>query len=188
MVRISIKPNKPGFYLIFDVTKVYQPDRLLGRKTESQVAIFHDNELVAVHFPIFAGKRRTNKDHYPPDTGKYMEWDTEYCIREAGKVGVNTTRIVHSLLNEEVIRNLRSAQNIIRLQNKYGEERLEAACTRAVYFGNYDYHSIKTILEKELDKHNDIFSPPERQLSDTYARSIDELINGEVLHGNTCSN
>ena len=29
MVRISIKPNKPGFYLIFDVTKVYQPDRLL---------------------------------------------------------------------------------------------------------------------------------------------------------------
>ena len=30
MVRISIKPNKPGFYLIFDVTKVYQPDRLLG--------------------------------------------------------------------------------------------------------------------------------------------------------------
>ena len=30
MVRISIKPNKPGFYLIFDVTKVYQPDRLLA--------------------------------------------------------------------------------------------------------------------------------------------------------------
>ena len=29
MVRISIKPNKPGFYLIFDVTKVYQPDRLI---------------------------------------------------------------------------------------------------------------------------------------------------------------
>lgn len=161
---------------------------VLGRKTESQVAIFHDNELVAVHFPIFAGKRRTNKNHYPPDTGKYMEWDTEYCIREAGKVGVNTTRIVHSLLNEEVIRNLRSAQNIIRLQKKYGAERLEAACTRAVYFGNYDYHSIKTILEKELDKNNDIFSPPERKLSETYARNIDELINGEVLHGNTCTN
>lgn len=161
---------------------------VLGRKTESQVAIFYDNELVAVHFPIFAGKRRTNKDHYPPDTGRYMEWDTEYCLIEAGKVGVNTRRIVHSLLKEEVIRNLRSAQNIIRLQKKYGEERLEAACTRAVYFGNYDYYSIKTILEKELDKRNDIFSPPERKLSDVYARSMDELLNREVIDGNACAN
>ena len=36
MVRISIKPNKPGFYLIFDVTKVYQPDRLLEKQRDSR--------------------------------------------------------------------------------------------------------------------------------------------------------
>ena len=40
MVRISIKPNKPGFYLIFDVTKVYQPDRLLAEFTKKHPQIF----------------------------------------------------------------------------------------------------------------------------------------------------
>ena len=181
---IHIQFNKAYYSVPYGLRGEY----VIGRKTESQVAIFFDNELVAVHFPIFAGKRRTNKDHYPPDTGRYMEWDTEYCLRESGKVGVNTRRIVSSLLEKEVIRNLRSAQNIIRMQKKYGEERLEAACTRAVYFGNHDYYSIKTILEKELDKRNDIFSPPERKLSDTYARSLDELLTGEVHHGNARAN
>ncbi len=176
-------------HIQFDKAYYSTPHTLRGkyveaRKTESQIAIFYDNELVAVHFPIHAGKRRTNKDHYPPEMGKYMEWDTEYCLLEASKVGINTTRIVHSLLNEEAIRNLRSAQNIIRLQKKYSAQRLEAACTRAVYFGNYNYHSIKSILEKELDEQDDIFSPPVNHLSQTYARTIDELINKETACGN----
>jgi len=171
----------------YSVPYTLRGEYVLGRKTESQVAVFYENELIAVHFPAYSGKRRTNKDHYPADTGRYMEWDTEYCLKEAGKVGINTRRIVHSLLKDEVIRNLRSAQNIIRLQKKYGCERLENACTRAVFYGNNTYHSIKNILEQELDKRNDLFSHPEQELSDTYARSIDELIN-EVCHGNTCAN
>ena len=54
MVRISIKPNKPGFYLIFDVTKVYQPDRLLVRIVSDKVMIATVQDLV-IH-PDYQGK------------------------------------------------------------------------------------------------------------------------------------
>ena len=46
----------------------------------------------------------------------------------------------------------RSCLGILRLGTKYGEDRLEAACSRAVSWGAFSYKSVKSILEKELDK------------------------------------
>ncbi len=92
------------------------------------------------------------------------------------------------ILNKEAIRNLRSAQNIICLGNKYGKERLEAAFRRAVFYGSYKYGSIKNILERELDNYEDFGSPLETQLSTEYARSIGELLNKEILKGNIYTN
>jgi len=75
------------------------------------------------------------------------------------------------------------------MQKKYGVYRLEAACKRAVFFHNYSYSGIKTILEKELDKRNDLFikNNPEKQLSAYYARNIKELLK-EISDGNICTN
>ena len=155
-----------------------------ARKTDSQVAVFHDNELVAVHIPAPTGKRRTNKDHYPPDTGRYMEQDTEYCIQQAFNIGPYTHRIVMSLLKEEAIRNLRSAQNIIRLKKKFGLLRLEDACKRAVYYNNYTYGGVKNILEKEIDRQDILFEEDTRELCSLYARDLSRLLSKEVSLGN----
>lgn len=168
-------------HIQFDKAYYSVPYELRGeyveaRKTDSQVTVFHQNELVAVHIPASPGQRRTNKDHYPPDTGRYMEQDTEYCIRQALSIGQYTHRIVKSLLKEEVIRNLRSAQNIIRLKKKFGFSRLEAASKRAVYYGNYTYGGVKNILEKELDKQEFLFEEDTRQLSSLYARDLSKLL------------
>lgn len=168
-------------HIQFDKAYYSTPHTLRGqyveaRKTKSQVAIFFDNELIAVHFPALPGKRRTNRDHYPAEIGTYMEWDTNYCIREALRVGPSTHETVNALLNGDVIRNLRSAQNIIRLQGKYGKERLERACYRAGYFENYTYGGVKRILEREYDKLDDLDIPTLKILSDDYARPLKELI------------
>ncbi len=163
---------------------------ILARKTDSQVAIFrNDIELVAVHMPAAPGGRRTNKDHYPPNEFSYMQYDSDYCLKKAAEIGKNTCIVVNSLLNKGVIRNLRSAQNIIRMQKKYGVYRLEEACIRAVFFHNYSYSGIKTILEKGLDKENNLFikNNPEKKLNAYYARNIKELLK-EISDGNICTN
>jgi hypothetical protein len=46
----------------------------------------------------------------------------------------------------------RSCLGIIRLGKQHGDERLEAACRRACYFGSYSYKSIESILQNQLDR------------------------------------
>ena len=177
---IHIQFDKAYYSVPFELRGEY----VEARKTDSQVAVFYDNELVAVHSPAPAGKRRTNRDHYPAEIGRYMEYDTDYCIQKALTIGPYTHRIVKSLLIEEAIRNLRSAQNIIRLKKKFGLSRLEAACKRAVYYGNYTYGGVKNILEKQLDKQDFLFQQNTCRLSSLYARDLSQLLNKEVSNGN----
>jgi transposase len=181
---IHIQLDKAYYSVPFE----YRGQRVLARKTDSQVAIFNAAyDLIAVHMPGSPGKRRTKMEHYPPDEFNYMKYDSHYCMDKALEIGENTLQVVDELLNKGVIRNLRSAQNIIRMHKKYGKIRLEAACKRAVFFKNYTYAGIKNILEKELDKQPFLFDEEnaEKKLSTEYARNIKKMLmevkNGDIL-------
>jgi len=176
-------------YAYYSVPYELRGEQVLTRKTSSQIAIFHENKLVAVHFPASPGKRRTNPEHYPPDKRKFMKWDTDHCIAQAKKAGENTLIVIQRLLLHEPIRNLRSAQNILRKADKYGTEKLEAACKRAVFFGNYTYYGIKNILEKNIDTDACLSFEAERKTLDaSYARDINKLLLKEETHGNNGTN
>jgi transposase len=174
----------------YSVPYKYRGQRVLARGTTSQIAIFNESyELIAVHIPGRPGKRRTKMEHYPPDEFNYMRYDSDYCMDKALEIGENTLQVLDELLHGGVIRNLRSAQNIIRMTKKYGKTRLEAACKRAVFFKNYTYAGIKSILEKELDKQPFLFDEenPAMELNSHYARNIKKMLM-EVTHGNICTN
>jgi len=161
------------------------------RKTENQVTLFKNEiDLVAVHPVVPRGKRQTNMDHYPPDEDNYMKNDTSYCLRQSQSIGNHTHAVVQELLEGGPVRNLRSAQNIIRMVKKYSPQRVEAACKRAVFFNNYSYGSIKSILEKEMDKQGLLYGekPLQKQLSGAYAYNLKEYLKEITEHGNIRSN
>jgi len=67
-------------------------------------------------------------------------------------------------------------QAILRLEESVGAQRLEAACARAVHFGDVRYRRIKQILNAALDRDplpDTPVSPPARQY--TFARSSTEF-------------
>jgi len=170
-------------HIQFDKAYYSVPCELRGkdvwaRKTSSQITVFHDNSLVSVHYPVNPGQRSTKKEHYPDDKFQYMEWDTNYCMTKAAKIGDAVFHLVNRLLNEEPIRNLRAAQNIIRLETKYGQKNLEAAVKCAVSFNNFTYGAVKTILQKNLNTeiHNE-GDESVKSLDSTYARDLGELLN-----------
>lgn len=176
-------------YAYYSVPCELRGEYVWARKTSSQITIFHDNNLVAVHFPALPGQRKTNSDHYPPDKHRYMMWDTDYCLSAARKIGNNTLHVIEKLLLNEPIRNLRSAQNILRKADKYGTEKVEDACGCASYYNNYTYTCIKNILEKGLT--NNACIPIERwdkKLDASYARDIQQLLNKEAANGNNGAN
>ena len=40
---------------------------------------------------------------------------------------------------------------VISLEKRFGKERVNRACARAVSLGAFSYHSVKSILEKNLE-------------------------------------
>jgi transposase len=123
------------------------------RATEKIVKIYYELELIAVHPRLRKpGERSTVADHMPPEALAYAMADPQWCLREAENVGPNCKGVIDALFADRVLDNLRAAQGIIGLGQRFGQNRLEAACRRALAFANPRYRAVKTILEKGLDQ------------------------------------
>lgn len=83
---------------------------------------------------------------------------------------------VESLLSSHAWHFLRQSQGIIRLADKYGSERLNAACARANAFGDPSYHTVRNILEQGLDA-QPALSAVTGSTAPAFLRGADELFN-----------
>ena len=156
----------------FDKCLYSVPFKLIGQSlwlkaTAVTVRIYHEHELVAVHTRLQRpGSRATLDDHLPPEAIAWKMRDPQWCLKQSEKVGAACHQLVQQLFADKVLENLRAVQGIIRLKDKYGGVRLEAACRRALDYNNPRYGTVKTILEKGLEQH------PSAQLAfDTLAES-----------------
>ena len=101
------------------------------------------------------------------------------CLEIASTIGNATHQTIQYTLNHGTRVGLRKAQAILRLADKYGKERLEAACIRATQYNNYSYESLCKILSNELDKIkgvNPLIAKSENLEETAYMRSADEYI------------
>jgi transposase len=75
-------------------------------------------------------------------------------IRWAGKNGPNTQSLISHVLESRPHpeQGFRSALGIMRLAKRYGPERLEAACGRALVIRGYSYKNVESILKHGLDQ------------------------------------
>ena len=125
------------------------------RYTASTVEIFHRGKRVASHMRNDSpGKHTTLNEHMPESHRRYLEWNPSRIIRWAGTVGDSTAMVVESIMNgrRHPEQGYRSCMGIMRLKKQYSDERLEAACRRAIVIGGISYKSIRSILEKCLDR------------------------------------
>jgi len=126
------------------------------KATPATVRLYRDHELIATHpRQSRPGARCTVDDHMPPNALAWAMRDPQWCLKQAAAVGLQCKALIEHLFADRVLDNLRAAQGVIRLKDKYGAARLEAACERALAFDNPRYRSVKTILEKGLDQHSD---------------------------------
>ncbi|MCF8015712.1 MAG: IS21 family transposase, partial [Chromatiaceae bacterium] len=137
------------------------PFRLLGqtlwlKATSDVVRLYQEHVLVATHVrQLRPGARSTVADHMPPNALAFAMRDPQWCLKQAKAVGPQCQALIERLFADRVLEHLRAAQGVIRLGEKYGAPRLEAACQRALSFDNPRYRSVKTILEKGLDQQHD---------------------------------
>jgi transposase len=125
------------------------------RATQSTIEIFFHNRRVASHRRTHApGRHTTLSEHMPPAHQKYLEWSPDRFTRWAGSIGPNTVQLVQALLDsrQHPQQAYRSCLGLLGLGSRYGEQRLEAACGRALRAGIHSYKGVKNILDAKLDQ------------------------------------
>ena len=90
----------------------------------------------------------------PSSHRAYRRWSPPRVVSRAKQIGPHVSQLVDRLLSEKVHpeQGYRPCLGIVRLADSYGEQRLEAACKRALAFSAVSYKSVKSILEKGLDR------------------------------------
>ena len=107
--------------------------RLWLRATETTVRLFRDHELVATHPRQFRpGGPSTIDEHLPPEAIVYKRRDPQWCLRQSEDIGAACHVLNERLFAHRVLDNLRAAQSVIGLARRFGTQRLEAPCRRAL--------------------------------------------------------
>ncbi len=125
------------------------------RLTETTVELFHKSKRVAAHVRSFqSGQFTTIDDHRPKGHQKYLQWTPSRLVHWAGKVGPHCAKLVDHIMKSRPHPEMgyRSVMGIMRVGKGVGDQRLEAACCRALHFGTCTYKSIQSILEHQLDQ------------------------------------
>jgi len=125
-----------------------------ARITAKTVEIFHRGKLVAMH-PRSLRRHRpsTVPEHMPSSHRRYRDWTHERIQREAATIGDDTAALIELILRSRPHpeQGFRSCIGILGLQKRYGAERLDGACARALALGTRSYSSVAAILKNRQE-------------------------------------
>jgi transposase len=149
----------PDYHVEFEGHRYSVPYGLRGkpvaiRADEFGLELFSCGRRVCAHRRSYLGRGfSTEPSHMPKAHREFADWTPERIERWAAETGENTARLVAGIIESRVYAQtaFRPCLGVISLGDRYGKERLEAACARAVSYGAYSYQAVKTMLAKGLD-------------------------------------
>src|SRR5499426_1654665 len=152
-VNIDYHVDVEGHY--YSVPYALVKQQLDVRLSAQVVELFHKGKRVASHrrSPL-KGRHSTVAAHMPKAHQRYAEWTPQRLVLWAAKTGEATAHVVEAILTSRPHpqQGFRACLGIMRLGKSYGDERLEAACRRAIRIGACSYKRIESILKHDLDQ------------------------------------
>jgi transposase len=96
----------------------------------------------------------TDPAHMPESHRRHAEWTPSRIVSWADRTGPATASLVEAVMaaRPHPEQGFRSCLGIIRLADRYGADRLEAACVRALAARAHSYKSVDSILRTGLDR------------------------------------
>jgi transposase len=125
------------------------------RYTATTVEILCQGKRVASHTRSNRpGKHTTIGEHRPKAHQKYLEWTPSRIVEWAATIGPFTAQLAGRIMAERPHpeQGYRSCMGLIGLGRRYGNDRLESAAKRAIDLQAHSYPSVKSILERGLDR------------------------------------
>ncbi len=129
--------------------------RLDLRATAGTIEILQGGKRVASHAREY-GRRRyvTDPEHMPASHRAHAEWTPSRLIAWAATISKDTAQLAEKMLESRPHPEhaYRACLGLMNLARRYGNERVGAACTRALACGAISYSSVKSILAEGLDQ------------------------------------
>lgn len=135
-----------------------------------QVKIIYDIEEVEIYLNlsrIAVHKRNARKhgystmeEHMPEKHKKYQQtkgWDTDYFLGKSREIGECSSQVMARVLRSKVFteQTYNACLGLLRLSERFGSDRFEMACKRALTAPRITYGLVNNILTNNLDKQNE---------------------------------
>ena len=130
-------------------------ERAEVRVSAGTIEIFVRGRRVASHVRShLVGRHTTVEAHMPPAHRAHRAWTPGRIVAWGEQAGPSTGAFVSAILARRTHpeQGFRSCLGVLRLGDRYGAERLEAACERALAAGAIGYRSVDSILKRGLDR------------------------------------
>jgi hypothetical protein len=148
----------PDHHVQFRKALYSVPTRHVGKRVwvrgdSKLVRLYVQGELVKTHERMDAGQRSTDYHDYPPERAPYAMRDPQAIVEEAKRRGDGIGRFAEKLLAGPFPwSKLRQAQKLLRLGQRYGFERVDSACRRALAFELFNVKRVELIVVAGLDR------------------------------------
>ena len=155
------KQAKPGIDYHVEVDKRYYsvPHRWVGhvldvRASTGAVEVFHKGQRIASHPRSHTKLFSTLPEHMPSSHRQHWEWSPGRFLNWAKQIGPATLEVVKRQLQDlpHPEHGYRRCLGLLNHARRYGKERLEAACERALAIHSPSYRSVSSILKQGLDR------------------------------------
>jgi transposase len=149
----------PDYHIEVEGRLYSVPFSLVGTQVDVRVAVgtvevFSEGKRVAAHMRSLRRRGFTTDDaHMPEHHKRQAKWSPERIVRWAGTIGPQTAAFAQTLLTGKPHPEygFRICMGVMGLEKRFGQERLELACAKALALGATGYQNVKSILERNLE-------------------------------------
>ena len=125
------------------------------RATAKTVECFHKGQRIASH--IRSHRRygyTTMEDHMPKSHQEQAKYSLSYIKNWAKKVGKQTSDFIDHMMASRAFpqQAYRACYGLLRLGSRFGEDRLEKACAKALLIRATRYQQVESILKNKLEE------------------------------------
>jgi transposase len=153
--HVELREDRHYYSVPYYLRKRGQKTKVKMVYDERIVAIYYDNIRVAQHRrDCTPNGYSTLPEHMPSNHRFYAEWSPQRFRSWAKSIGEEALQVI-----EEVLRSRRHPEQafrvclgILSLAKKYGAQRLNKACGKALYFGTCSYRRIESMLKLGMEE------------------------------------
>jgi len=147
-------------YLSEDKHYYSVPYQHIGQKVKvvyssKEVEVYAHHVRIAFHKRDRRNHGYTTQSEHMPSTHRFVsEWNAERFLSWASEIGEPARQLVERILESKPHpeQAYKACLGVLGFAKKVGKQRLNDACSRAMYYNSYGYRIIKRILTQGLDK------------------------------------